>query len=297
MFYLKHVEGISEEDEVVDEVDGAQFGTIYHYVMEKLYMPNRSKGASTRDADHIESLRKDKEQIAGLILEGFAEARKKRKYSYESGNIRYEYEDLSGQEKIVFSLIASFVEKSLEIDREYAPFTFRASEMRVDYPMVINNIGTVNIKGSIDRVDEKGGEIRIIDYKTGSVDGKMLGIRASEENVLIDNLFKEEKNGSCVKNSVSFQLMLYKMMYAKQCDTDGDNITPAVFSLRDLYKENPLRSQQGLTTGIMEAFEEKVREKITEIFDDTIDFKAVTFDDGEFGACRYCNFRNICKIL
>ena len=297
MFYLKHVEGISEEDEVVDEVDGAQFGTIYHYVMEKLYMPNSSKGASTRDADHIESLRKDKEQIAGLILEGFAEARKKRKYSYESGNIRYEYEDLSGQEKIVFSLIASFVEKSLEIDREYAPFTFRASEMRVDYPMDINNIGTVNIKGSIDRVDEKGGEIRIIDYKTGSVDGKMLGIRASEENVLIDNLFKEEKNGSCVKNSVSFQLMLYKMMYAKQCDTDGDNITPAVFSLRDLYKENPLRSQQGLTTGIMEAFEEKVREKITEIFDDTIDFKAVTFDDGEFGACRYCNFRNICKIL
>lgn len=297
MFYLKHVEGISEEDEVVDEVDGAQFGTIFHYVMEKLYMPDRSKGALRWDTEQIGSLKKDKKHIEELVLEGFAEARKKRKYNYDNKKILYEYDDLSGQEKIVFSLIASFVDKTLEIDRAYAPFTFKASEMRVNHRLKIDSIGTINIKGSIDRVDEKDGHIRIIDYKTGSVSDKILSDRASGEDVLIDNLFREQKDGSCVKNSVSFQLMLYKMLYVQQCGCDGDNITPAVFSLRDLYKDNPLRSQQGLTKDIMKQFEEKVREKITEIFDDTTDFKAVAFDDGEFGTCRYCNFRNICKIL
>jgi CRISPR/Cas system-associated exonuclease Cas4 (RecB family) len=169
--------------------------------------------------------------------------------------------------------------------------------MRVNHRLKIDSIGTINIKGSIDRVDEKDSQIRIIDYKTGGVSDKLLSDRASGEDVLIENLFKEQKDGSCVKNSVSFQLMLYKMLYVQQCGCDGDNITPAVFSLRDLYKDNPIRSQQGLTKDIMKEFEEKVREKITEIFDDTTDFKAVAFGDGEFGTCRYCNFRNICKIL
>jgi CRISPR/Cas system-associated exonuclease Cas4 (RecB family) len=296
MFYLKHVEGIGEEDEVVDEVDGAQFGTIFHHVMEKLYMPDKSYRDVIWDKGQIDALRGNKSQIKTLILEGFAKAREKRGYSYANNTVSYD--DLSGQERIVFELISEFVDKTLEIDHEYAPFTFRASEMRVNYPMEINNIGIINITGSIDRVDEKGEQIRIIDYKTGSMNRKILAENGAVENRTIEQLFKEEKNGSCVIYSVSFQLLLYKMMYMHWSNNNGvDNILPAVYSLRDLYKETPIRSQQGLTIVIMKEFEEKVREKITEIFDGTIDFRAVTYDDGEFGTCRYCNFRNICKIL
>ncbi len=298
MFYLKHVEGIGEEDEVVEEVDGAQFGTIYHYVMEKLYMPDESYRGVVWDKSQIDALRRrsNKSQIEMLILEGFAKAREKRGYSYANNTVSYD--DLSGQERIVFELIADFVDKTLEIDSNYAPFTFKAAEMKINYPMNIDNVGIVKIKGSIDRVDEKSGTTRIIDYKTGSMNGKMLGVNASKEDVLIENLFKEEKNGSCVKNSVSFQLLLYKMIYLHQhYIKNGDNILPAVFALRHFHENKGVRSQEGLTKEIMDEFEKKVKEKIKEIFDDGIPFKAITFDDGEFGACRYCNYQKICKIL
>jgi CRISPR/Cas system-associated exonuclease Cas4 (RecB family) len=296
LFYLKHVEGIGEEDEVVEEVDGAQFGTIYHYVMEKLYLPDESHIDEFRDKNKIEALRKDKAKIKRLILEGFAKAREKRGYSYANNTVSYD--DLSGQERIVFELIADFVDKTLEIDEEYAPFTFKAAEMKINYLMDVDNIGTVKIKGSIDRVDEKSVTIRIIDYKTGSVDGKMRDEKGAKPNDTIPKLFKEEKNGSCVKNSVSFQLLLYKMMYLHQPNIENsDNILPAVIALRHFHENKGVRSQEGLTKEIMDEFEEKVKEKIKEIFDEKVPFKAVTFDDGEYGACRYCNYQNICKIL
>lgn len=296
MFYLKHVEGIGEEDEVVEEVDGAQFGTIFHYVMEKLYTQHVSNKSSTVNKSDIKDLREDKDHIKDLILEGFAKAREKRGYNYTNNTISYD--DLSGQERIVFELIADFVDKTLEIDSNYAPFTFKAAEMKINYYMDIDNIGTVKIKGSIDRVDEKSGTIRIIDYKTGSVSGKMRDEKGAKPNDTIPKLFKEEKNGSCVKNSVSFQLLLYKMMYLHQPNIENsDNILPAVIALRHFHENKGVRSQEGLTKEIMDAFEEKVKEKIKEIFDEKVPFKAVTFDDGEYGACRYCNYQNICKIL
>ncbi len=296
MFYLKHVEGIGEEDEVVEEVDGAQFGTIFHYVMEKLYTQHVSNKSSTVNKSDIKDLREDKDHIKDLILEGFAKAREKRGYNYTNNTISYD--DLSGQERIVFELIADFVDKTLEIDEEYAPFTFKAAEMKINYYMDIDNIGTVKIKGSIDRVDEKSGTIRIIDYKTGSVSGKMRDEKGAKPNDTIPKLFKEEKNGSCVKNSVSFQLLLYKMMYLHQPNIENsDNILPAVIALRHFHENKGVRSQEGLTKEIMDEFEDKVKEKIKEIFNDSIPFKAITFDDGEYGACRYCNYQNICKIL
>ncbi|HOG41273.1 MAG TPA: PD-(D/E)XK nuclease family protein [Bacteroidales bacterium] len=296
LFYLKHVEGIGEEDEVVEEVDGAQFGTIFHYVMEKLYLPDEKFCGVKWNKSQIEGLKKDKTKIEKLILEGFAKAREKRGYSYANNTVSYD--DLSGQERIVFELIADFVKKTLEIDEEYAPFTFKDAEMKINYQMDIDNIGTVKIKGSIDRVDEKSGTIRIIDYKTGSVSGKMRDEKGAKPNDTIPKLFKEEKNGSCVKNSVSFQLLLYKMLYLHQPDLgNGDNILPAVIALRHFHENKGVRSQEGLTKEIMDEFEEKVKEKIKEIFNEEVPFKAITFDDGEYGACRYCNYQNICKIL
>jgi len=295
MFYLKHVEGVGEEDEVVEEVDGAQFGTIFHYVMEKLYLPDESYINEFWDKNKIEALR-NKKDIKTLILEGFAKARERRGYNYTNNTISYD--DLSGQERIVFELIADFVDKTLEIDKEYAPFTFKAAEMKINYLMDVDNIGIVKIKGSIDRVDEKSGTIRIIDYKTGSVSGKMRDEKGAKPNDTIPKLFKEEKNSSCVKNSVSFQLLLYKMMYLHQPNIENsDNILPAVIALRHFHENKGVRSQEGLTKEIMDEFEEKVKEKIKEIFDEKVPFKAVTFDDGEYGACRYCNYQNICKIL
>jgi len=55
----------------------------------------------------------------------------------------------------------------LRTDKQYAPFRYIDSEKRckVRYPI---SKGDVNLKGFIDRIDEKEGRIRILDYKTGS---------------------------------------------------------------------------------------------------------------------------------
>ncbi len=208
LFYLKHVEGIGEEDEVVEEVDGAQFGTIFHYVMEKLYTQHVSNKSSTVNKSDIKGLREEKDHIKDLILEGFAKAREKRGYSYANNTVSYD--DLSGQERIVFELIADFVDKTLEIDKEYAPFTFKAAEMKINYHMDIDYIGTVKIKGSIDRVDKKSGTIRIIDYKTGSVDGKMRDEKEPNPMIRYQNFSKKKKMALALKTLFHFSFYSIK---------------------------------------------------------------------------------------
>ena len=53
----------------------------------------------------------------------------------------------------------------MKIDREYAPFTILGNELPVEMKVSPSNI---TLFGKIDRLDEKDGNIRVVDYKTGS---------------------------------------------------------------------------------------------------------------------------------
>lgn len=145
------------------EIDPMQRGTLIHYVLERILSKVGSKQLSTMSDDDIKLL------VDRCIEEYFKN---------DMGNISdaskrflYNYKRLS---KLVYSVIIHLAKEFSESD-----FEARAFELSIDKdgevrPEIIPlcDGGTIQIRGSIDRVDtfDKNGEtyVRVVDYKSGS---------------------------------------------------------------------------------------------------------------------------------
>ena len=171
----------------------------------------------------------------------------------------------------------------LEQDRQYAPFEYVSSE----FPCFLNfplNGKNINIKGRIDRIDEKDGILRILDYKTGS--GTL------EFKTLADIFEKNQKN----KPKHVLQTFLYILLYKKYAN--GKLVIPGIFYIKNLFKDDfsPLLFQKngvGEVTDFKpfkEEFESLLSECLSEIFDAEIPFTQTT--EPEF--CKYCNYKTLC---
>jgi ATP-dependent helicase/nuclease subunit B len=141
----------------------------------------------------------------------------------------------------------------------------------------------VKFAGTIDRVDSKGGKLRIIDYKTGFVDNNKLNPKEWEK------LFSDPSY------SKAFQLMMYAWIYEKK-HPQMQEMQAGIISLRMPGKgpalvKSPEKKQ--LNNSLLLEFEEKLRELVEEIFNTSIPFSQ-TEDESR---CKYCSFNEICNRI
>ena len=102
-----------------------------------------------------------KKAVPDLILDSFASI---------YGEVNIENFRFEGRNVVAREIIKKYVERILNIDEEYAPFVIRGCEKKISFSLPLEYQGgthLINMKGIIDRVDEKDGIIRVIDYKTG----------------------------------------------------------------------------------------------------------------------------------
>jgi len=194
---------------------------------------------------------------------------------------------LEGNNLLIARVIRKYILQVLRTDKQYAPFRYIDSEKRckVRYPI---SKGDVNLKGFIDRIDEKEGRIRILDYKTGS--GK-LEFRSWDE-VFEHNNDKRPK--------YVLQTFLYGLFYQKEAE--GKTITPGIYYMRDVFKEGfvtEMRFRPDSKTNIVvddfAEFEEEFRTRLTacleEIFDPAVPFVQTTSNE----PCKYCPYIGVCN--
>ena len=148
------------KDEVKEEIDAAVFGNIAHYSMEFLYDGFRKrKNRDILEKGDFEDLRKN--WVFPSIELGV------RKFYHLEENADTK---LSGQMAIVRDVMQKYMVRLLEIDEEDAPFRLVSMEKahKAQFEInTVNGIKKISLKGFIDRVDEKKGTIRLIDYKSG----------------------------------------------------------------------------------------------------------------------------------
>ena len=274
-FYLTKVEVIEQAEEVMETVESNMFGTLFHKVMENLYLPYKAKMMQTED---FENLINNTLQIDLEINKAFS-----KEYFKKKNDVIVK---LEGNNLLIASVLRKYILQVLKIDKSHAPFKYISSEERCNMQFPINDGKLlVNLKGFIDRIDEKEGKLRILDYKTGT--GKL-------EFKNLDEVF--EKNA---ENRPKFvlQTFLYCELYENK--TQKSNTLPGIFYIRDVFKDdfNTELYNKDIKTKVMEykEYKEDFKRNLTtcleEIFDPGIPFVQTE----NIKNCQYCPYKGVCN--
>ncbi|MDR1161793.1 MAG: PD-(D/E)XK nuclease family protein [Tannerellaceae bacterium] len=275
-FYFSVVEGVEEEEEVNETIGSDVFGSILHKVMEELYEPLQGKQVT---ADLLQAIRKDREAITRSITCAFAGL------FFKTATVH----PLTGQNYLIGEMIRKYVEKILEQDGRLTPFYYLESEKRMKDMFTLSNGSGIQLKGFIDRIDETGNAIRIIDYKSGK------GVQYFST---LESLFSiDEKE----RPKAVMQVFMYAWMYSRLPGNEGRNIRPGIYYMRtifadgfdtSIYQRTGAREKTVVDrfSEYAEAFETTMRTCLDEIFGTETPF--IQTPTGK--ACAYCTFKNIC---
>ena len=269
-FYFTALEELSEESEVQESVEADVFGTIFHRLMEVIYKRFNSIVVTPDALTTIINNDSYLNEVLGIAFS---------KYFFKDEN---NPRNLQGQYYLIGEILKSYVKQTLYVDLQFAPFRYIGSEYRFKMPYKVNEMLTVNFKGSIDRVDRVRDSVRIIDYKTGTGETKYRDI---------EQLFDSSKEKRPYQ---ILQVFIYGLFY--QIENPNIQLSPAVYYLRSIFNDfdptikhdkDPIKD----LAKYMPEFKEKFDEVIEEIFNLSVPFTQTQNNKN----CEWCSFRDLCN--
>ena len=189
-FYFQKILRISEVEEVEENIALNTLGTIIHETLKVLYTPFIGKFLSE-----------------GAILSCFKllddEVLRQFKLVYKEGEIK------KGRNLLAFEVakrnISNFLKVELESIKNGDAIKILALEQRFERILEHPSLPfPVKIGGSVDRIEERDGKIRIIDYKTGKVEKGSITLKSWKD------LTKD------IKNDKIIQILAYAYMYENE---------------------------------------------------------------------------------
>ncbi len=274
-FYFRYVARIKVPKEISEDIDALIFGNILHRAIEKLYKPYIGSSITSAEFDKIlqDSTKRNEVLDEAFRFEFFRQKNPKNKIP------------ISGKNALAFEVLNKYLKQIIQVDKKQAPIEIVDLEQKVTHQVYLPNRKiSVNLGGTIDRLDRPGELVRIVDYKTGSDKRKL-----KDHEILFDR-------GNRKDVKAIFQLLVYAYIFAGDSDRKQD-IDLGLYITKELFSENFTASiSQGSQThftynSIRAYFEENMNALIDEIFDPEKPFKQV--DD--FDVCNICDFKEICR--
>ena len=269
-FYFTALENLSEESDVQESVEADVFGTIFHRLMEVIYKrfynidvtPNALTAIINNDA----------------YLNEVLETAFSKYYFKDEGNPR----KLQGQYYLIGEILKSYVKQTLKVDIKSTPFRYIGSEYRFNTTYKVNEQLAVNFKGSIDRIDNIGDSVRIIDYKTGTGETKFKDIQ---------HLFDSTKDKRPYQ---ILQVFVYGLFYLMQ--NPDTKLSPAVYYLRSIFNDfDPKITMDKVPVidlnSCLPEFKDKFDEVVEEIFNPSVPFTQTQNNKN----CQWCSFKDLCN--
>jgi hypothetical protein len=191
-FYFQKIVQIGDIEEVEETIALNTLGTIIHETLEDLYTPLIGKFLSEQDISNCFTL------LDAAVLKQF-------KAIYKEGEIK------KGRNLLAFEVAKRNVSNFLKIELENIKngdvikilHLERSCEAILEHPSLPF---PVKIGGKVDRIEERNGKIRIIDYKTGKVD---------KPNVTLKTWDKLTQD---IKNDKIIQILAYAFMFQKEAE-------------------------------------------------------------------------------
>ncbi len=260
-FYWDTICQLKEAQNVQEDIEANQLGTVLHSVMEELYgKPTIPYKVCEDDITHM----MQKAKGTPLVEIKYA------KELYKTDDIA----QLTGRDQLAIHAIKKYVHNILEHDKTLCPFFYHASEKRLLAAVQTSMGQHVKVKGVIDRIDEVNGKIRVIDYKTGAEHSKT----ASMAEVFTPAKGKDYDHFR--------QTLFYALLYtAEHPETDcGATIYYTSRQPHEIEKE--LFSSYAA----QHDFQDSLTRVLDEIFNPELPFEARS----DTMKCKYCPFTAMC---
>jgi len=277
-FYLSNIEGLREADEISETIEEDMFGTLFHGIMEGIFNTYAGKTVTSSALDDII---KNEPLIRKEITSAFA-----RYYFRKEADAPVV---IDGNNLLIANVLKKYIVRFLEIEKQNTPYVYLGSESecKIRFPLFDGKFNA-NIKGYIDRVDEKAGKIRIMDYKTGSGG---LSFNSLEE-VFRHNMDKRPK--------YVLQTFFYALLYKGKAG--GKEIQPGIIYLKDIFKQGfdstltlKIDKYKGYPVESFDTFEEEFTNRLTECLEEIFQPEVPFNQCSNTKPCEYCTFKTICN--
>ncbi len=294
-FYLSYIVGIKKEEEITDTVDVNEYGTIFHSTMQSFYDKRKGKVLNESDFQNEEALEIEIEDRVKLAF---------KKDYFKMNNPEEEMPTMSGPQLLQYDRARQMAKKMVELDKAYVPFKVIDNELIVTKEIEVKMTDAPNenpikflIGGSIDRVDEKEGVVRIFDYKTGS--DKSVTVADITELFKADADINNEKKE---RYGYAMQVLVYSYIYGT---TSPKNLIKPALAYVNSAKSNDdicVKKESGKSqkdTMILlddpkkyKEIEDGVKSVIRSMLDISKPFKA----NKKEAICKYCDFKSYCGV-
>ncbi len=272
-FYFRYGAGLKEIKEVEESAEANTFGSILHLSLENLYKPYVNKILDEKD-------------LAKMLSVYETEVEKAFKEFFKDSS------PLQGKNFLQIEVLKVYVKKLVDQDLENVRALKKQSrsltvlylESSWQAPIKING-ETVYVQGKIDRIDDFGGAIRVIDYKNSIQDKDKFGFTDFE--ALFDDTDYNKQ----------LQLFIYVWLIFKNKPEYLKNIQPGIIPFRKFLKKPKQivagKEKQPLvfSTDLMSEFESEMTAFVGSILNLSKPF--VQTDDKD--VCKFCDFKVLCN--
>ncbi len=250
-FYYKYVLNIRSENEIEEQVSSKAIGNVIHEALFNLYKPFLNRPFDKRVFDNINK------NIDQELLKAFKESFQH--FSMQDGHFLIQY---NLAKKTILSAVKQDLKKS-----KNTPFKLLALEEKAHRKIDANFI----IKGIIDRIEQNGSTIKIVDYKTGHFESRLLKTKS------IEQIFEQ-------KNNYAIQLLFYALLTYKE---GGNSPSLNIFHLKEPHKHLQslsIDSENMITIDQLKEFKTALIQSIQSIYN------TASFEHNKDS--KYCNFCN-----
>ena len=284
-YYYRYIANLQQPDDPEDETtfDQRLFGNVFHEAADLLY---RQLGRHV-DRSMLDHLLSDPSAIERAVDQAFHDQMPQ---SAPAGGLH-----LIGREVII-----RYLRQLITVDRRLAPFTILGLECDVYRQLTVSTLPSpLRIGGRIDRLDlTSDGQIRVVDYKTGSSRLQSLPD--------VDSIFDPAQ----LRNHSDYYLQTF--LYA-DCVSRVSHGNPSAFSSVPLPAGLPVapallfiqragadgydpvlsfgRTPISDVAEYAERFSELLTQVVTELFDATKPFSPTS----DLTVCRRCPYRLLCQ--
>lgn len=266
-FYFQYVAGIRKDKTINEFIESDVFGTVIHDSLEYSFGAHLNKNIT---------------QVLLAEIQELALNRVKHEFVK-----RFGARINTGKNHLIWMVANRMIKGFFENEKnwlkknKYNSYKVLELEKKYSHDIMLNDF-KVNLLGKIDRVDSVEDQLRVVDYKSGSVDSK-------DVTFVMSDLIEDRKK------SKAFQLMMYSYLYSKS--KGASNFISGNFSFRNVksgfipLKLDKTKVPLLITDLEIEEFEYKLKSVLSDIRNPTQNFCQTENTD----VCKWCDFKTVCN--